>query len=294
MPASPDLQGSVALVAGGTRGAGRGIAVELGAAGATVIVTGRTTEAQQSSMGRPETIEQTARLVSEVGGAGHHRRVDHAVGPQVAALAQWVESEFGRLDVLVNDIWGGDHLTEWGGPFWSHSLDNGIALFRQAIETHVITSWHLAPLLAATGGGLVVEVTDGVSSRYRGSLFYDLAKSSTIRLAVAQAEEMRAQNVAAVSVSPGFLRSEAMLEHFGVSEASWRDAIVEDPHFAQSETPRYIGRGVAALAADPDKMALSGSATSSWDLVDRYEFRDLDGSRPHWGDYARAELHIEP
>ncbi len=287
------LHGKVALVAGGTRGAGRAISVELGAAGATVYVTGRTTEASSSPMQRPETIEGTARLVDEAGGNGIAIQVDHSDPDQVRQLMATIGTQHGRLDVLVNDIWGGDHLTEWDGPFWDHDLDNGLRLFHQAIDTHLITSWHAGPLLI-DGGGLVVEITDGVSERYRGTLFYDLAKATVIRLAVGQAEDFRPHDVAVVAVSPGFLRSEAMLEHFGVTEENWRDAIADDEHFAFSETPHYLGRAVTALAIDPDRMSMSGTATATWELVERYGFTDLDGSQPHWGNHMRAALELEP
>lgn len=277
---------TVAIVAGGTRGAGRGIAVELGAAGAIVYVTGRTTAGTVSPLGRPETIEETADLVDAAGGAGIPVRVDHSDRHEVAALIDRVQREQGRLDVLVNDVWGGDPLTEWDTPFWDHDLDNGIALVRNAVETHLITSWHAARLLIATPGSLVVEVTDGVSDRYRGSLFYDIAKTTVSRLARAQAEDLRPHGVTAVAVTPGFLRSEAVLDLFGVTEDTWRDAIARDAHFAHSETPRYIGRGIAALAADPDKEQLTGTTTASWELARRYGFTDVDGTRPDWGQHA--------
>ncbi len=285
-----DLTGRVALVAGATRGAGRGIAVELGAAGAVVYVTGRTTADSPSPMRRPETIEETARLVAEAGGTGIAVRVDHNEPGQVRALVERIDHEYGRLDVLVNDIWGGDPLTEWGVPFWKHDLGNGLRMLRNAIDTHIITAWYAAPLLTRAPGGLVVEVTDGVGDGYRGSLFYDLVKASVIRLARAQAEELRPYGVAAVAVTPGFLRSEAVLDHFGVTADTWRDAIAKDPHFAASETPRYIGRGIAHLAADPDRMSFTGTATTSWDLAKRYGFTDVDGTTPDWGRHARENL----
>src|SRR5262245_35545669 len=243
-----NLSGRVAVVSGGTRGAGRGIAVELGAAGATVYVTGRTTSVERSPMARRETIEETARLVDQAGGTGIPVRVDHADTYQVRALIERITDGRGRLDILVNDIWGGDPLTEWDTPFWQHDLANGIALLRNAVETHLITSWYAAPLLAHTPGSMIVEITDGVSDRYRGSLFYDLAKSAVIRLAVAQAEDLRPHGVTVVALTPGFLRSEAMLEGFGVDEGNWRVGIEKDQHFAYSETPRYIGRHVARPA----------------------------------------------
>ena len=278
------LTGRVALVAGATRGAGRGIAIELGAAGATVYVTGRTTRSAPSPMSRPETIEDTAELVTEAGGEGIAVRVDHSDPAQVADLVARIERERdGRLDVLVNDVWGGDPLTEWAVPFWRHSLANGLALLHQAVDTHIVTSHHAVPLMVRRGSGLVVEVTDGVGDGYRGSFFYDLAKASVIRLATAQAAELGPHGVTAVALTPGFLRSEAMLDHFGVTVETWRDGVNRDPHFAASETPRYIGRAVAALAADPAVSRWNGQALSTWQLSAEYGFVDVDGRRPDWG-----------
>ncbi|MGP4025004.1 SDR family oxidoreductase [Actinomadura sp. 3N407] len=283
------LAGHVALVAGGTRGGGRGIAVQLGAAGATVYVTGRSSGPGRSDLGRPETIEETAEQVTAAGGAGIPVRTDHSRPDEVRALVERIAAEQdGRLDVLVNSVWGGDPLTDWSHPLWEQDLDNGLRLLRQAVETHVITSRFALPLLVARGRGLVVEVTDGNTARYRGSFFYDLAKSAVIRLAVAQAAELKPHGVAAVAITPGFLRSEAVLEHFGVTEANWRDAIAQDPHFAHSETPAYLGRAVAALAADPGVMAKTGRALATWGLYEEYGFTDVDGARPdfaaHWAD----------
>jgi NAD(P)-dependent dehydrogenase (short-subunit alcohol dehydrogenase family) len=289
-PVHPDLTGRVALVAGATRGAGRGIAVELGAACATVYVTGRTATGSPSPMLRPETIDETAELVNRAGGIGIAVQADHADAGQVHSLIERIDRDNGRLDLLVNDIWGGDPLTQWDVPFWEHDLDNGLRLLRGAVETHLITSWHAAPLLTRTPGGLVVEITDGTDSRYRDSLFYDLAKASVIRIALAQAAELKPHGIAAVALTPGFLRSEAVLDHFGVTAGAWRDAIAKDPHFAASETPRYIGRAVAHLAADPDKMACTGTASASWELARRYGFTDIDGTTPDWGHYACENL----
>ena len=282
---SDELKGKVAVVAGGTRGAGRGISVALGEKGATVYVTGRTSrETGPSPMGRSETIEETAELVTAAGGTGIPVRVDHSDGAAVAALAARIRSEQGgRLDILVNDVWGGDAMVDWEHKFWAQDLDRGIALLRQAIETHIITSYHLAPLMVEREAGLIVEITDGVEPGYRGSFFYDLAKAGVIRLAVAQAGEFKSKNISAVAVTPGFLRSEAMLEHFGVTEANWRDGVAKDKDFIASETPAYVGRAVAALAADPERARFSGQALSSWGLSEVYDFVDADGSRPHWG-----------
>lgn len=281
----------IALVAGGTRGAGRGISVELGRAGFTVYVSGRSTRAGRSPMGRPETIEETAELVDAAGGRGIEVRVDHSRPDEVRSLVERIASEQdGRLDVLVNDVWGGDPLTRWGVPFWEHSLDDGLKLLRQAVDTHLITSHAAVPLMVRRGGGLIVEVTDGVGEHYRGNLFYDLAKHSVIRLARAQSEELGRHGITAVALTPGFLRSEAVLDHFGVSEDNWRDAVAKDRHFAASETPAYIGRAVAALASDPDVARRSGQALSTWGLAKEYGFTDVDGSRPDWG--AWFEEHV--
>ncbi|WP_395297777.1 SDR family oxidoreductase [Kitasatospora hibisci] len=289
MTATRPLAGKVALVAGGTRGGGRGIAGELGAAGATVYVTGRSTMAARSDLDRPETIEETAEKVTAAGGLGIPVRTDHSRPEEVRALVDRIATEQdGRLDVLVNSVWGGDRLTDWTHPLWEQDLDTGLRLLRRAVETHVITSRFALPLMVARRSGLVVEVTDGNTARYRGSFFYDLAKSAVIRLAVAQAAELKAHEIAAVAITPGFLRSEAMLEHFGVTEANWRDGAAKDPDFAHSETPAYLGRAVAALAADPDVMAKSGRALATWDLYKEYGFTDADGTQPdfaaHWAD----------
>jgi NAD(P)-dependent dehydrogenase (short-subunit alcohol dehydrogenase family) len=286
-----DLEGHVAVVAGATRGAGRGIACELGGAGALVYCTGRSVRGAPSEMRRPETIEETAAMVTARGGTGIAVQCDHTDAAQVAALFRRVASEQdGRLDLLVNDIWGGDPLAVWGRPFWEHPLDDGLRMQQLAVWTHVITSWHAAPLMVARRRGLVVEVTDGVSPDYRGSFFYDLAKSSVIRLALAQAQELRPHGVAAVALTPGFLRSEAMLDHFGVTAATWRDAVASDPHFAASETPAYIGRAVVALAADPGIMDRSGRALSTWELAREYGFTDADGSQPDWGRHVAEHI----
>lgn len=278
------LHGKVALVAGATRGAGRGIAVALGAAGATVYATGRTTRARRSEMGRPETIEETAELVTGAGGTGIAVQVDHLEREQVQALVGRIEREQGRLDVLVNDIWGGEHLFAWDRPLWEHSLDDGLRLLRLGIETHIITSHCALPLLIRRPGGLVVEITDGTAEynagHYRISFFYDLAKTAVLRMAFAQAEELRAHGGTAVALTPGWLRSEIMLEHYGVTEERWRDALAKQPHFAISETPAYVGRAVAALAADPEVARWSGRSLSSGQLAKIYGFTDVDGSRP--------------
>jgi NAD(P)-dependent dehydrogenase (short-subunit alcohol dehydrogenase family) len=278
------LDGKVALVAGASRGAGRGIAVELGAAGATVYVTGRSTRQRRSEYDRPETLEDTADLVTEAGGHGIAVPTDHLEPAQVKALVERIDKEQGRLDVLVNDIWGGEKLFDWEAPVWEHDLDDGLRLLRLAVDTHAITSHYALPLLLRHPGGLVVEMTDGTaeynSANYRVSFFYDLAKAAVLRMAFALGHELGPRGATAVALTPGWLRSEMMLDGFGVTEDNWRDALDSVPHFAISETPRYVGRAVAALAADPDVARHNGTSLSSGGLAQVYGFTDLDGSRP--------------
>jgi NAD(P)-dependent dehydrogenase (short-subunit alcohol dehydrogenase family) len=280
---SGPLDGQVALVTGGTRGAGRGMAVELGAAGATVYVTGRTTRESRSPIERAETIEDTAQLVTEAGGLGVAVRCDHMVPADVAGLVRRIEDEQGgRLDVLVDDTWGADQWIEWK-PLWEHDLDKGLRALRNGLETHLITLHTVLPLLVRRGRGLVVEITDGddmFNDRYRGSMFFDVVKVAITRLGKMLKDELEPHGVTSLSLTPGFLRSEAMLEIFGVTEENWRDGIAEDKWFAISETPRYIGRAVAALAADPEVSRWSGQALSSGVLAKHYGFTDLDGSQP--------------
>jgi NAD(P)-dependent dehydrogenase (short-subunit alcohol dehydrogenase family) len=277
------LKNKIALVAGATRGAGRGIAVELGAAGATVYLTGRTTRAQRSEYNRPETIEETAELVNQAGGQGIAVQVDHLDPEQVQSLVARVEQEQGHLDVLVNDI-GGEFLAEFNKPIWELSLDRGLRMLKLAIDTHIITSHFALPLLIKNQGGLVVEITDGTveynNKNYRLSLFYDLAKTSVIRMAWALAQELQPYHCTAVALTPGWLRSELMLDHFGVSEANWHDAAAKEPHFVISETPHYIGRAIAHLAGDPEVVRWNGQSLSSGQLAKVYGFKDLDGSQP--------------
>ena len=301
----PNLKGRVALVAGATRGVGRGTALALGEAGATVYCTGRSTRTKRTEkrslrrlpseyyLGRPETIEETAELVTARGGKGIAVVMDHLEVQQVEALLTRIRREQGKLHVLVNDISeSAEH--EFGKTFWQLDLEKGFAMFRNGIHTHILTSHYAAPLMietakAQTTPGLIVEIGDGDSYTYRGNLMFDLIKTTVIRLAFSMARELRRKNVAAVALTPGFLRSEVMLEKFGVTEANWQDAVKKIPDYAESETPLYAGRAIACLAADPNIMKKSGRVFSSWTLSDEYPFCDADGRRPHWGQhFAKA------
>ncbi|MFJ3584052.1 SDR family oxidoreductase [Streptomyces sp. NPDC090127] len=284
------LSGRIALVAGATRGAGRAIAVQLGAAGATVYVTGRTTRAKASEVGRTtETIEETAELATAAGGEGVAVPTDHLETDQVRALVQRIDAERGRLDILVNDVWGGEHLLvpAFGKKIWETDLDSGLRMLELGVKTHVITSALALPLLVRNPGGLVVEVTDGTAEynrRFRENFFYDLTKNAPIRMAFALAHDLKDAGGTAVAVTPGWLRSEQMLDHFGVTEANWRDATEQLPDFAVAESPVYVGRAVAALAADPDRARWNGRSLSSGQLAKEYGFTDADGSQPDaWG-----------
>jgi NAD(P)-dependent dehydrogenase (short-subunit alcohol dehydrogenase family) len=278
------LTGKIAVVAGATRGAGRGIATALGEAGATVYCTGRSVPGSPGMKNRPETINETADLVTARGGRGIALRVDHSVPSEVAGLFELV----GEFDILVNDIWGGDELIEWGKKLWETKLEDGLTLIDRAIKTHIITSYH--GLLRIRRRGLVVEVTDGDAYFYRGHFLYDLVKTTVIRMAFALSQELLARDVTALAVTPGFLRSEWMLDNFGVTEANWRDAAQKVKSFIASETPLFVGRGVAALAADPNLAAKNGRVFASWDLGDEYGFTDADGTRPHYVRWLREHM----
>jgi NAD(P)-dependent dehydrogenase (short-subunit alcohol dehydrogenase family) len=298
IPDRDALRGRVAVVAGATRGAGRGIAAALGEAGATVVCTGRSTATHRSEYNRAETIEETAALVTELGGHGIAIAADHLDPEQVRVVAEQIRRDHGHIDVLVNDIWGAEVLkggpAEWNTPIWEHDLDKGLRILRLAIDTHLVTSHHLLPLLITERGGLVVEVTDGTTeynaSNYRISVYYDLAKVAVNRLAYSQGHELEPYGATAVAMTPGFLRSEMMLDAFGVSEDRWRDSLdasradrdepVAPPDFALSESPRYIGRAVVALASDPDRARWNQQSVTSGQLAAEYGFTDVDGSQP--------------
>ncbi len=298
-PSRDALRDRVAVVAGATRGAGRGIAAALGEAGATVVCTGRSsrTGSAQSDYDRPETIEETAELVTELGGTGIAAVVDHLDPDQVRTLAEQIRNDHGHIDVLVNDIWGGELLkggpTQWNTPIWELDLDDGLRILRLAIDTHLITSHHLLPLVVDRPGGLLVEVTDGTTahnaSRYRISVYYDLAKVAINRLAFSQGHELAPLGATAVAITPGWLRSEMMLDNFGVSEENWRDSVSPPsendqpsapPDFALSESPRYVGRAVVALASDPERARWNQQSVTSAQLAHEYGFTDIDGSQP--------------
>jgi NAD(P)-dependent dehydrogenase (short-subunit alcohol dehydrogenase family) len=304
------LRGRVAVVAGATRGAGRGIAAALGEAGATVICTGRTSSQRPipSDYDRKETIEETAELVNSLGGRGIAIPVDHLLPDEVQALGERLQEEFGKIDILVNDIWGAEVLKggppEWNTPVWQLDLAKGLRILRLAIDTHIITSKYLLPLLITEPGGLLVEVTDGTTeynaSHYRISVYYDLAKVAVNRLAFSQGHELAPFGATAVAITPGWLRSEMMLENFGVSEENWRDALdparaqkdqpVAPPDFALSETPRYVGRAVASLAGDPNRKRWNQQSVTSGELAKVYGFTDVDGTSPDvWKHMEDAE-----
>jgi NAD(P)-dependent dehydrogenase (short-subunit alcohol dehydrogenase family) len=298
-----DLRGKVAVVAGATRGAGRGIAAALGERGATVVCTGRSSaqRGMTSDYGdRPETIEETAALVSEMGGMGIARQVDHLDQAQVEQLATFVREELGRLDILVNDIWGGELLKGpppmWNRPLWEVDLDDGLRILRLAVETHLRTSHALLPILVEQPGGLVVEVTDGThaynEANYRISVFYDLAKAAVNRLAWSQGHELASHGATAMAVTPGFLRSEMMLEAFGVTDSTWRDALDRAPtEFALSESPRFVGRCIAAVAADSERHRWNQESVEAGELARFYDVTDIDGSQPDCWRYIHD--HVE-
>jgi NAD(P)-dependent dehydrogenase (short-subunit alcohol dehydrogenase family) len=309
LPGKP-LHGKVALVAGATRGAGRGIAIALGEAGATVYCTGRSSRkggatpaaTSATSSGRPETIEETAEMVTVAGGHGIAVRVDHTIPAEVKKLVSVIKRRHKGLDILVNDIWGGDPLTQFGKGFWSANLENGLQMLKQALHSHIITAHFAVPLMFGRRDAIIFEITDGDAFYYRGNLFYDLVKVSVIRLAFVMSRELRKREITALALTPGFLRSEAMLQHFGVTEANWKDAgkrknakqnspdqndSPED--FMISESPRYIGRGIVALATDPNVKKKNGRVFSTWALSREYGFTDLDGTQPHWGDHANKK-----
>lgn len=287
------LSRRVALVTGATRGCGRATAVELGALGATVYGTGRSTRAGRSPIGRPETIEDTAELVTAAGGEGIAVRCDHSDPEQVAALVERIRRDHGRLDVVINDVWGGDPFLDWEKPLWEHSLDATISVLRNGVETHLITNHFAVPLVLEGTGGLVIEVGDGKAEvPFRGNVAYDLVKASVVRLGAALAHELRPHGVTALTVTPGWLRSEAMLENYGVTEETWRERAATLPYFDHSETPHLLARGIATLAADPDRARFAGRCLGSWDLMHEYDLVDADGTRPDWGAVDTAARQV--
>jgi NAD(P)-dependent dehydrogenase (short-subunit alcohol dehydrogenase family) len=283
-PIDKSLSGKVAVVAGATRGAGRGIARMLGEAGAFVYCTGRSVRGYPATAGRKETIDETAEMIVAAGGQALALRVDHGKLEEVEALFERVKTDHGRLDVLVNDIWGGDDWSEWK-PFWQQETRKGFRILDSAVRTHILTSRYGAPLMVAQRSGLIVEITDGDNTGYRGALFYDLAKMAAIRLAYDMAIDLKDTGVTAIAVTPGFLRSEAVLEKFGVGEENWTDAAASVRGFEESETPCFIGRAIAALATDPAIRLKSGKAFATWTLAREYGFTDIDGRKPDWGSY---------
>lgn len=285
------LKGKIAVVAGATRGAGRGIAVSLGEAGATVYCAGRSVRGDLASGSkRAETIDETAEMVSAAGGVGIAARADFTQEAEVKALFERVQTEHGGLDILVNDIWGGEPYIQFGVPFWE--MDYGFLpmMMERALLTHILSAKYGVPLMLPQKSGLIIEVTDGGTPDvavgefvYRGMLWYDMIKNAVIRMAFGMAQELKPHSITALAVTPGFLRSEEMLDHFGVTAADWRDAVAKEPHFIASETPYFVGRAIAALASDPQIFAKTGGIYSSWGLSDEYGFTDVTGERPHWG-----------
>ncbi|TWP36241.1 SDR family oxidoreductase [Leekyejoonella antrihumi] len=293
------LYGKVALVAGATRGAGRAIAVELARAGAHVYATGRSSrQAGRSEIDRPETIEETGDLIDQVG-AGCALRVDHEDPDAVAGLVERIDRDHGRLDILVNDIFGGDRYADWGHPLWEHDLAGGLRMLRMGVDTHLITSAKAIPLILRGDRGLLIEVTDGTSAfnanvRPGVGFYYDLVKANVDRIVKGLHYELRDRRVVALGVTPGWLRSENMLEHFAVTEATWRDALATVPGFGISESPTYLARGVAALAADPRADRFAGTVATSRQLSDAYGVTDTDGSRPDcWGLIGKYGLEYD-
>lgn len=291
------LSGKVALVAGATRGAGRAIATELARAGAYVYATGRSSRvAGPSEIGRPETIEDTGDMMRAAGGAGQALRVDHLDPGQVATLVTRVADEQGRLDILVNDIFGGDRYAEFDKKLWEHDLTGGLRMLRMGIDTHLITAARALPLMLAGQGGLVVEMTDGTSEfnkNYRQGVgfYYDLVKAAVERITIGLTAELAGTSCTALAVTPGWLRSEGMLEGFGVTEENWRDALEKVPHFCISESPTYVARGIAALAADADRARYASKVLTSFDLAAAYGLTDTDGSRPNCWSYVVEVEH---
>ncbi len=287
---SKPLAGQVALVAGATRGAGRGTARALAEAGARVYCTGRSAVGHPKGMDRPETIDETAELIRQAGGQAIAVRVDHTREDEVAALADRIRAEAGRLDVLVNSLWGADPMIDWSKTFWQVDLSGVGAYLDQTLVSHLLNNRHFAPLMVEANRGLIVEVIDGHFAGYRGHILYDLVKAALARLAYGMAMELVRTGVTALALSPGFLRSEAVLGHFGVTEATWREAIAKDPYFAESESPMLTGRAIVALAADPHARRKAGLIHFASDLAREYGFTDVDGRMPDFPAMFDAEV----
>jgi len=274
------LAGQIALVAGATRGAGRGTARALAEAGAFVYCTGRSARGHPKGMDRPETIDDTVALIEQAGGRAVAVRVDHTQEGDVKDLAKQVRRQSGRLDILVDSVWGGDPMIDWTQRFWEIDLAKLRPYIDQTVLSHLITARHLAPFMVEQNSGLIVQMIDGHFAGYRGQILYDLTKAALVRLAYGMAVELAGTKVTALALSPGFLRSEAVLEHFGVGPGNWRDGIAKDPYFAESETPLLSGRAVAALAGDPAVGRRAGQAFWASDLAREYGFSDVDGRVP--------------
>ena len=280
---SPPLAGRVAVVAGATRGAGRGIARALGEAGAIVYCTGRSVRGRLSPYGRPETIDETADMIAAAGGTAIAVQTDHAVEADVEALFARVDREQGRLDILADSVGGENPLMGQYGWFWTSDLTHGLAVFQQSLLSHIITAKHAARLMTRDRRGLIVEVTENDVLSAGGNPLAQTVKFALKGLALSMAAELHPHGVAAIAITPGFLRSESMLQRFGVTEANWRDQGKKDKNFLESETPLFVGRAVAALAADPAIMKRTGQLLSSWEVAREFNLTDADGRRPDWG-----------
>jgi len=283
MTATKQLKARIAVVAGATRGAGRGIARGLGEAGATVYCTGRSVRGNPSPYGRPETIDETAEMIQAAGGDATAVRVDHTVESEVEQFFARIDREHQRVDILVNSIAGEEPMMRQFVSFWKTNLKDGEAVFRQALLSHIITAKHAASIMIRQRSGLIVAVTESDIRMAGGNPLTRSVKLALKGLARSMAAELKPHRVAAVAITPGFLRSESMLEGFGVTEVNWRDHGKKDKNFLESESPLFVGRAVAAFAADDRMLERTGQLFSSWELGREYGFTDADGRRPDWG-----------